>query len=166
LPSSSGHLLDEQDTDKALQPTVPALYTTAIPTSVFYPVQRNTLHLTVVLCSHPRMSSTSATKNEYLVILPDHANSLQKRLAVRPKHFAGLTPHIQSGDVVFGGAILSGHPKEGETPDMTGSAMLIKAESEEAVREWIANDAYAKGDVWNLDEAKIYPFRCAVRTAM
>ena len=112
------------------------------------------------------MSSTSATKNEYLVILPDHANSLQKRLAVRPKHLEKLTPHIQSGDVVFGGATLSGHPKEGEQADMTGSAMLIKAESEEAVREWISGDEYTKGGVWNVDEIKIYPFRCAIRTAM
>jgi uncharacterized protein len=113
-----------------------------------------------------RMSSTSATKNEYLVILPDHANSLHKRLAVRPRHLEKLTPHVQSGDVVFGGATLSRHPKEGEQPDMIGSAMLIKAESEEAVRVWLANDEYAKGGVWNVDEAKIYPFRCAVRTAM
>lgn len=113
-----------------------------------------------------RMSSTSVTKNEYLVILPDHANCLQKRLAVRPKHLEKLTPHVQAGDVVFGGAILSRHPKDGEQPDMTGSTMLIKAESEEAVREWLANDEYTKGGVWNLDQVKIYPFRCAVRTAM
>jgi uncharacterized protein len=112
------------------------------------------------------MSSTSATKNEYLVLLPDNPNSLQNRLAVRAKHFEKLAPHVQSGDVVFGGAILSAHPKEGEQPDMTGSAMLIKAESEEAVREWVAGDEYTKGGVWNLGEVKIYPFRCAVRTAM
>ena len=49
---------------------------------------------------------------------------------------------------------------------MTGSAMLIKGESEEAVREWIANDVYSTSGVWNVDEIKIYPFRCAVRTAM
>lgn len=112
------------------------------------------------------MSSTSAAKNEYLVIVPDHADSLQKRLAVRPKHFEELTPHIEAGNIVFGGATLSRHPKDGETPDMNGSAMLIQAESEEAVREWLANDAYSKGGVWNVDAAKIYPFRCAVRTAM
>ena len=112
------------------------------------------------------MSSTSGTKKEFLVILPDHANSLQKRLAVRAKHFEKLTPHLQSGDLVFGGATLSGHPNEGEQPDMTGSAMLIKGESEEAVREWVANDVYSTSGVWNVDEIKIYPFRCAVRTAM
>jgi uncharacterized protein YciI len=112
------------------------------------------------------MSSTTTTKKEYLVILPDHANSLHKRVAVRPKHLEKLTPYVQAGDVVFGGATLSAHPKEGEQPDMTGSAMLIKAESEEALREWLASDEYTKGGVWNLDEVKIYPFRCAIRTAM
>lgn len=61
---------------------------------------------------------------------------------------------------------MSRQPKDGETPDMNGSAMLIQAESEEAVREWLANDPYSKGGVWNVDAAKIYPFRCAVRTAM
>ena len=113
------------------------------------------------------MSSTGGTaKNEYLVIIPDHANSLQKRLAVRPKHFEGLAPHIASGSVVFGGATLSRQPDEGETLDMNGSTMLIKAEDEAAVRAWLANDAYTKGGVWNVDEAKIYPFRCSVRTAL
>jgi uncharacterized protein YciI len=111
-------------------------------------------------------SSTGTAKNEYLVIVPDHANALPKRLAVRPKHFEGLAPHIESGNVVFGGATLSRQPAEGETLDMNGSAMLIKAESEEAVRAWLANDAYSKGGVWNVDEAKIYPFRCSVRTAL
>ncbi|CAM6122831.1 unnamed protein product [Calypogeia fissa] len=113
------------------------------------------------------MSSTSTTlKNEYLVIIPDHPDSLHKRLAVREKHLENITPHVQSGDVVFGGAILSSHPKEGEQPDMKGSAMLVKAESEEAVRELIAGDIYAEGGPWNLNEVKIYPFRSAIRTAM
>src|SRR2546423_10794585 len=86
----------------------------------------------LVHSSGRRMSSTGGTakKNEYLVIIPDHANSLQKRLAVRPKHFEGLAPHIASGSVVFGGATLSRQPDEGETLDMNGSAMLIKAEDE------------------------------------
>jgi len=100
------------------------------------------------------------------VMLPDHENSLQKRLAVRAKHLEKLTPHVKSGDVTFGGATLSDHPKEGEQADMTGSAMLIKADSEEAVRAWINNDEYAKGGVWNVDKIQIIPFKCAIRTAM
>ena len=112
------------------------------------------------------MSSTTSPKKEYLVILPDHPKSLQKRLAVRAKHLENLTPHVQSGDVTFGGATLSDHPNEGEQVDMTGSAMLIKAESEDAVRAWVMNDEYTKGGVWNVDKIQIIPFRCAIRTAM
>jgi hypothetical protein len=35
-------------------------------------------------------SSTSAPLQEWLVIVPDHAGALQKRLASRPKHLEGL----------------------------------------------------------------------------
>ena len=54
---------------------------------------------------------------------------------------------MKSGDVIFGGATLSAHPNEGESPDTTGSVLLIKAESEERVREFIGNDEYTKGRV-------------------
>lgn len=85
---------------------------------------------------------------------------------MRAAHLEKLTPHVKSGDVVFGGATLSAHPNEGESPDMTGSVMLIKAESEEKVREWVGNDEYAKGGVWDLKNMQVVPFRCAVRVAM
>jgi hypothetical protein len=35
-------------------------------------------------------SSTSAPLQEWLVIIPDHAGALQKRVAARPKHLEGL----------------------------------------------------------------------------
>lgn len=71
---------------------------------------------------HARFSTHPSLKmNEYLVTIPDHANSLDKRLAARPAHLANLKPHIESGKVVFGGASLSKHPAEGESPDMTVS---------------------------------------------
>ena len=49
---------------------------------------------------------------------------------------------------------------------MNGSVMLIKAESEEKVWERIKKDPYVEGGVWNLDEVKVWPFRCAIRTAL
>ena len=110
--------------------------------------------------------STTTTKNEYIVILPDHAKSLSKRLAVRPAHFAGLKADVEAGDIVFGGATLAKHGAEGEQPDMNGSVMLIKAESEEKVWERIKKDPYAEGGVWNVDEVRVMPFKCAIRTAM
>lgn len=107
--------------------------------------------------------------HEYLVQVPDYPNSLHKRLAVRPIHLQGLKPHIDSGTLTFGGATLSEEfsPGEGkETPDMTGSVMLIKAENVEKVKEWMRNDPYCKEGVWDMDKVKIWPFRCAIRTAM
>lgn len=35
-------------------------------------------------------SSTSTPLQEWLVIVPDHAGALQKRIAARPKHLEGL----------------------------------------------------------------------------
>jgi uncharacterized protein YciI len=85
---------------------------------------------------------------------------------VREKHLENVRPLVQSGEVLLGGATFSQHPEEGEQPDMTGSATLIAAESEEAVRELIASDVYAKASAWNVEDAKIYPFRSAFRTGM
>jgi uncharacterized protein YciI len=111
-------------------------------------------------------SSSSAPTSEWLVHVPDFPGALDKRLAARPAHLSNLKPQIDSGVVVFGGATLSKQPAEGEGPDMTGSVMLIKAESEEKVRETLEQDAYTKGGAWDVKNAKIYPFKCAVRSAL
>ena len=103
---------------------------------------------------------------EWLVHIPDHPGALSKRLAVRPKHLEKITPRVKAGEVVFGGATLSKQPEEGESPDMTGSFMLMKAESEEEVREFLEADEYTKGGAWDVKNAKIWPFRSAVRTSM
>ena len=44
--------------------------------------------------------------------------------------------------------------------------MLIKANSEDEVREWVNGDEYVKQGAWNVDKMTIVPFRCAVRTAL
>lgn len=105
-------------------------------------------------------------KYDYLVEVPDRAGSLAKRLAARPAHLAKLQPRIDAGQIVFGGATLSSHPAEGEGFDMNGSVMLIRANSEDEVREIVLDDEYAKQGLWELKELKITPFRCAVRTAL
>lgn len=110
--------------------------------------------------------SSSVSSKEWIVHVPDFPGALDKRLAARPQHLSGLMPKVDSGVVVFGGATLSKHPAEGESPDMTGSFMLFKAETEAEVREALENDPYTKGGAWDLKNAKIYPFKCAVRTPM
>lgn len=103
---------------------------------------------------------------EWLVHIPDHPNALEKRLAVRPLHLKNLTPNVESGKVVMGGATLSEQPKEGESPKFTGSFVLMKAESEEEVRSFLEGDEYTKGGAWDVKNAKIWPFKCAIRTAL
>lgn len=112
------------------------------------------------------MANGAPYKYDFLVTIFDHPGGLPKRIAARPAHLAKLKPRIESGQVVFGGAILSKQPGEGESPDMTGSVMLIKANSEEEVREIVLDDEYAKQGLWNLDAIEIRAFRCAVRTAL
>lgn len=109
----------------------------------------------------------STYKYEYLVTIPDHVDGgLQKRLDARPTHLKNLTPRVEAGQVVFGGATLSSQPKEGEAPAFTGSAMLVKANSEEEVRKIVEGDIYAEKGAWDLSKMTIVPFKCAVRTAL
>ena len=106
-------------------------------------------------------------KFEYLVTIPDTVpGGLQKRLDSRPTHLQNLKPKVEAGQVVFGGAYLGADPKEGETPDMKGSVMLIKANSEEEVRKLVEEDVYVSSGTWDLSKMTIVPFRCAVRTAI
>jgi uncharacterized protein YciI len=61
----------------------------------------------------------SSYKYEYLVTVPDHVDGgLQKRLDARPTHLKNLTPRVQSGQVVFGGAFLGSQPEEGGSLDL------------------------------------------------
>jgi len=46
---------------------------------------------------------------------------------------------------------------------MTGSVMLVTANSEEEVRRFVAEDVYTKSGVWDLEGMRIWPFRTAVR---
>ena len=115
------------------------------------------------------MSTTTPqppSQNEWLIHIPDHASSLSKRLAARPAHLTNLKPRIASGQVVFGGATLSSQPQPGEQPQMTGSMMLIKAETEEEVRNLLQEDEYTKQGAWDIENAKVWAFKCAVRTGL
>lgn len=111
-------------------------------------------------------SRMSSSQKEWLVQIPDKPNALQKRLAARSDHLKNVTPKVDAGQVSFGGATLSKHPAEGETPDMTGSVMLVKAETKEEVIELLKSDVYTKQGAWDVDNATITAFRTAIRTAL
>ncbi|KAA8642436.1 hypothetical protein EYZ11_005602 [Aspergillus tanneri] len=101
---------------------------------------------------------------DWLVQTPANADDLKNRINTRPAHLEHNKPLIEAGILVWGGPSLATHPKgpdDGLT--ITGSIMCIRAESEEAVREIIRNDPYAKVGFWYPAEAVITPMRCVVR---
>lgn len=62
--------------------------------------------------------------------------------------------------------MLGEQPSGDGTPDMKGSVMLYKADTEAEVMSIVEKDDYVKGDVWDLEKIQIMPFRSAIRTAL
>lgn len=115
----------------------------------------------------PAMSSSSAPLREWLVIIPDHAGALEKRLVARPKHLEGLKSDRE--DMwLWGGAMLEEPIQPGSTdpPKMKGSALLIGANTEEEVLERVKKDVYVGEGVWDVSKIKIIPFKSALRKAL
>jgi len=103
---------------------------------------------------------------EWLVIVPDKPDVLPKRLEVRTKHLDAVMPRSKTGQVVMGGSFLSDIPKEGETPDMIGSSLVVVASTKEEVLELLKGDIYTTSGVWDLDKVRIWPFRTAIRNGL
>ncbi|KAM7207601.1 hypothetical protein V8F20_002079 [Naviculisporaceae sp. PSN 640] len=113
------------------------------------------------------MSSSEAAprKFEWLVVIPDFPGVQEKRIAVRPLHFAGLKPMLQSGTFQMGGAILNEVPKDDQPSslDFAGSTVIAVAESREEILEILKNDVYVKEGVWDLSKVQMWPLKCAFR---
>ncbi|KAJ2852382.1 hypothetical protein IWW36_000269 [Coemansia brasiliensis] len=103
------------------------------------------------------MSSAEPAPTSFLVIIDDHtdADALSRRLATRPAHLAEATRRRQANTLVSGGAILDSH----ESGKMIGSALIVNAQSPDHVLEMLKSDPYCKQNAWNIDSAKIYPYR-------
>ncbi|KAF2210080.1 hypothetical protein CERZMDRAFT_46107, partial [Cercospora zeae-maydis SCOH1-5] len=100
------------------------------------------------------------------VIIPDHPNSLETRLRVRPQHLEKIKPKVQQGTVLFGGASLEEPTPEGGNPKMNGSVFLAVAETKEEIVELVKSDAYYKEGVWDAEKMQIFPFQSAIRMPM
>ncbi|KAF2100662.1 hypothetical protein NA57DRAFT_74262 [Rhizodiscina lignyota] len=109
----------------------------------------------------------ASAKQEWLVIFPDHEGALKKRLEVRPKHIEAIVADGGKGFWLMGGALLE-RPLDGTEapPPSVGSAMLCAANSKEEVLDRLKADLYTTAGVWDWNKIQIYPFKCAVRTAM
>ncbi|KIX03813.1 uncharacterized protein Z518_07366 [Rhinocladiella mackenziei CBS 650.93] len=98
---------------------------------------------------------------DWIVLIPDHENALEKRMKARPSHLEGLQPRIKCGAWVMGGATVSSPPIEGEPKQFNGSCLVARAQSKEEVMEELRKDVYAKEGVWNLDKAQVLPLMTA-----
>ena len=55
------------------------------------------------------------------------------------------------------GATLAEPLQPGKTPEMRTSVMVITADTEEEVWEFLRKDIYATSGAWNLDKATLTP---------
>ncbi|KAK9325967.1 hypothetical protein V1517DRAFT_313164 [Lipomyces orientalis] len=104
-------------------------------------------------------------KYEYVAIIPDKADALERRVAVRANHLENVKKMFADGVMVSGGVYIDGPVIEGTTPSFKGSVVNIIAESVEQVKEILSNDPYTLNDVWDWEKAQVFNFVCAVRKA-
>ncbi|KAI9829199.1 MAG: hypothetical protein M1826_005794 [Phylliscum demangeonii] len=99
---------------------------------------------------------------EWLVVVPDHADALPRRLEVRQQHLANAVQRKQEGVFRMGGAILERHPPDDDDDGdgliaFAGSALVVRADSRDGLMEILRADIYATAGVWDLAKAQIYP---------
>jgi len=93
---------------------------------------------------------------DFLVIAMDgkDAGALDRRMAARDAHLAGIKKLKEQGQFIAGGAILDDAGK------MIGSSVILSFPDRAALDACIAADPYTKGKVWQ--DVTVRPFR-AVR---
>ncbi|KAK4121330.1 hypothetical protein N657DRAFT_665613 [Parathielavia appendiculata] len=117
-------------------------------------------------CSPTMATKSEPKKMEWLVVIPDIPGAHEKRLAVRPQHFANLGPHKESGLFQMGGAVLNDVPDSLNDPSkfsFAGSTIVMLASSREEIKEVLRQDVYAKSGVWDVENAQMWPLLCAFR---
>jgi uncharacterized protein YciI len=92
---------------------------------------------------------------QFVIIAKDgtDADALDRRMAARPLHLEGSRKLKEANNFVVGGATLD---KEGK---MNGSVMIVQFETEEDLKNYMDNDPYITGNVWQKIEVK--PFKVA-----
>lgn len=83
-------------------------------------------------------------------------NALERRMAAREAHLETARKMHESGNWLYAAAILDDEGK------MAGSMIVCDFESREALeRQWLDNEAYVKGNVWEtveIKQAAVAPF--------
>ncbi|MBL4582606.1 MAG: hypothetical protein JKY29_12385 [Gammaproteobacteria bacterium] len=81
--------------------------------------------------------------------------ALDRRMSVRDSHIAGAKQLKEAGNLIAGGAILN------EAEQMIGSTMFVEFDSKAELDQWLANDPYVTGNVWQ--DISVLPIRLAIK---
>lgn len=80
-------------------------------------------------------------------------NALERRMNSRPSHFDGARQLKSNGNLILGGAMLDAKGK------MIGSMMVVQFDSREQLQQWLDQEPYITGKVW--ERIDIRPFNVA-----
>lgn len=81
------------------------------------------------------------------------ADAPGRRLAARPAHLDRVKDAREAGNIIVGGAILD------DDGQMIGSTIYVEFESRQALDDWLNQDPYVKGNVWQ--DITVTPIRLA-----
>ena len=92
---------------------------------------------------------------QFLILAEDYKDddALNRRLSVREADLKRVRAEKAEGRFIIGGAKLNEHE------NMYGSMLIVQLENAEAVDEWLKNDPYVTGKVWQ--HIQVVPFRIA-----
>ncbi|KZO91939.1 hypothetical protein CALVIDRAFT_557881 [Calocera viscosa TUFC12733] len=102
-----------------------------------------------------RRAMSSLPSRTFLIYAPDLPDAAPRRAKVRAEHLAGNTDRMDTGIFMLGGALLDTEGK------MVGSAIVMRAESLDEVKEYVEQDIYTKGGVWDPAKLVITEFKAA-----
>lgn len=96
---------------------------------------------------------------EWVVLVFDKAD----RAPYRAAHLDGIPPQVEAGKLVCAGAIYNEPKAPGEPRTFAGSHLQVVADTKEQALDIVKADIFAKEGVWDVDNAIVYQFGCAVR---
>ena len=90
---------------------------------------------------------------QFLLIAHDGTDegALNRRMAAREEHIALGDRLRDSGNMLYGGALLNG------AGQMSGSMLVLDFPSRDDLDRWLKIEPYVRGDVWR--DIEVQPFR-------
>lgn len=93
----------------------------------------------------------------YVIYAEDHADSLEKRTAVRPAHLARLQLLRDEGRLIIAGPMPAVDSNEPGVAGFTGSTVIAEFTSLEEAQSWAQDDPYIAAGVYR--QVTVKPFK-------